>query len=162
MNRYAEDRLDLSAISDPDLGHHRLHHGLALRQPSITQGPLDVPDEFSEFRGVRNGQLTLRYLLGKFRAPGLERRQLRRELLDAAGTDLLPEPSLLEGVEVAIQRSLGPADLGLHRGKLSFSVRLAPLHDLSPPLDGFLKEVTSGKSWRRLTPNVLELKLRRG
>jgi hypothetical protein len=30
---------------------------------------------------------------------------------------------------------LGPADLGLHRGKLSFSVRPAPLHDLSPPLD---------------------------
>src|SRR5215217_2143387 len=83
-NRYAEDRLDLSAISDPDLGHHRPHHGLALRQLSITQGPLDLPDEFSEFRGVRNGRLTVRYLLGKFRAPGLERRQLRREFLDVA------------------------------------------------------------------------------
>jgi hypothetical protein len=40
---------------------------------------------------------------------------------------------------------MGTADLALHRGELLFSVRPVRLHDLSPPLDGFLEEVTSAK-----------------
>ncbi|HZA39567.1 MAG TPA: hypothetical protein VFA00_02980 [Actinomycetota bacterium] len=70
----------MAAILDSDLRDHRLHHRLALRERSIPQGALDVPDELSEFRWVRDAGLTLRYLLGEFRAPGLERRELRRDL----------------------------------------------------------------------------------
>jgi hypothetical protein len=71
-NRHAEDRLDVATIPHPDFGDHRLHHRLALRRRSIPQGALDIPDELRELGGVRDARLTLRYLLGQFRAPGLE------------------------------------------------------------------------------------------
>jgi hypothetical protein len=71
-NRQAEDRLDVATIPHPDLGDHRLHHRLALLRRSIPQGALDIPDELRELGGVRDARLTLRYLLGQFRAPGLE------------------------------------------------------------------------------------------
>jgi hypothetical protein len=69
--------LDGAAIPDPDLGHHRLHHGLAFRQRTVIQRLLDVADELGELGRLRDARQTLRYLLGKLSAPGLERRQLR-------------------------------------------------------------------------------------
>jgi hypothetical protein len=117
-DRRAADRLDVATIPHPDSGDHRLHHSLALRRRSIPQGALDIPDELRELGGVRDARLTLRYLLGQFRAPGLKRCELRRELLDASGADVLRGPPLFEGLEVAVQRPLGPADLGLCRDEL--------------------------------------------
>ena len=81
----------------------------------------------------------------KIRAPGVERGQLGRQLFDPAGADLFSEPSLLERLEVAIQRSLGLPDPRLHGSELSLPPRPAPLHDLSPPLHGVFEELSSGK-----------------
>ena len=91
----------MTAISDPDLGHHRLHHGLPFRQGTVTYRSLDVADELRELGRVRDARLTLRYLLGQFGAPGLERGQLRRQFLDPPSADLLAKPPLLESLEVA-------------------------------------------------------------
>jgi hypothetical protein len=41
-------------LPHPHLGDHRLHHGFALRQRSIPQGPLDISDELRELGGVRH------------------------------------------------------------------------------------------------------------
>lgn len=46
-NRDTEDRLDVAAISDPDLRDHRLN-SLALRQRSILQGALDMGVAFED------------------------------------------------------------------------------------------------------------------
>jgi hypothetical protein len=47
-------------------------------------GDTPCPHQLSELIRVRNARLILRYPLGQFRTPGLEPRQLRRELLDAS------------------------------------------------------------------------------
>jgi hypothetical protein len=47
-SRHAEDRLDVTTISDPDLGDHRLHRGVPFRQGTVTERPLDVADDLRE------------------------------------------------------------------------------------------------------------------
>lgn len=59
----------------------------------MSQGLLAVPDKLSELGGIWDARPTLRYLLGKIRAPGLERSQLGGRLLDSSGADLLVEPA---------------------------------------------------------------------
>jgi hypothetical protein len=63
--------------------------------------PARCPPRAPRPRQGPGARLTLRYLLGQFGAPGLERCQLRRQLLDPAGTDLLVEPVRVQNADAS-------------------------------------------------------------
>jgi hypothetical protein len=87
-----------------------------------------VPDELRELAGYGTLGRLSHISPCQFRAPGVERSELRK-LLDALGADSSRSLPSSKAFEVAVQRPWALRTSGFHRGELLYWARPACLHD---------------------------------